>query len=64
MDILIPEDLENHARVFATLSQLEDHTAAELTPQDFVENVIVATLRASGGPPPVILSLRRTSELF
>ena len=41
MDILIPEDLENHARVIAALSQLEDHAAAELTPQDFVENVVV-----------------------
>lgn len=41
VDILIPEDLENHARVIAALSELEDHSAAELTPQDFVENVVV-----------------------
>ena len=41
VDILIPEDLENHARVIAALSELEDHAAAELTPQDFVENVVV-----------------------
>lgn len=41
VDILIPEDIENHARVIAALSQLEDHAAAELTPQDFVENVVV-----------------------
>lgn len=41
VDILIPEDLENHARVIAALSELEDQAAAELTPQDFVENVIV-----------------------
>jgi hypothetical protein len=41
VDILIPEDLENHARVIEALSQLEDHAAAELTPQDFVDNVVV-----------------------
>ncbi len=41
VDILIPEDVENHARVIAALSQLEDHAAAELTPQDFIENVVV-----------------------
>lgn len=41
VDILIPEDMENHTRVIAALSELEDHAAAELTPQDFVENVVV-----------------------
>lgn len=41
VDILIPEDVANHARVIAALAQLEDHAAAELTPQDFIENVIV-----------------------
>jgi uncharacterized protein (DUF2249 family) len=41
VDILIPEDLENHARIIAALTELEDHAAAELTPQDFVENLIV-----------------------
>lgn len=41
VDILIPEDLENHARVLAALSDMEDHAAAELTPQDLVENVVV-----------------------
>jgi hypothetical protein len=41
VDILIPEDLENHARVIAALSELEDHAAAELTPQDLVENIVV-----------------------
>jgi hypothetical protein len=41
VDILIPEDLENHARIIAALSELEDHAAAELTPQDLVENVVV-----------------------
>lgn len=41
VDILVPEDLENHARIIAALSELEDHAAAELTPQDFVENVVV-----------------------
>jgi len=41
VDILIPEDLENHTRVIAALSELEDHAAAELTPQDLVENLVV-----------------------
>ena len=41
VDILIPEDLENHARVLAALSELEDHAASELTPQDLVENIVV-----------------------
>jgi hypothetical protein len=41
VDILIPEDVENHARIIAALAELEDHAAAELTPQDFVENIVV-----------------------
>jgi len=41
VDLLIPEDLENHARVIAALSELHDHAAEELTVQDFVENVVV-----------------------
>ena len=41
VDILIPEDLENHARVIAALSELEDRAAAELKPHDFVENIVV-----------------------
>ena len=41
VDILIPEDLENHARVIAALSELEDRAAAELTPHDFVENIVI-----------------------
>ncbi len=41
VDILIPEEVENHARVIAALSELEDHAAAELTPDDFVENIVV-----------------------
>jgi len=41
VDILIPEDEANHARVIAALSELEDHAAAELTPQDLVDNVVV-----------------------
>lgn len=41
VDILIPEDLENHQRVIDALSELEDHAARELTPQDLVENVVV-----------------------
>ena len=41
VDVLVPEDLENHVRVIAALSELKDHAAAELTPQDLVENVVV-----------------------
>ena len=41
VDILIPEDLENHALVIAALSELEDRAAAELTPHDLVENIVV-----------------------
>src|SRR5437773_3253207 len=41
VDILVPEDLENHFRVIAALSELKDHAAAELIPQDLVENVVV-----------------------
>jgi hypothetical protein len=41
VDILVPEDLGNHARIIAALSELEDHAAAELTPQDFVDNLVV-----------------------
>jgi hypothetical protein len=41
VDILIPEDLENHARVIAALSELEDRAAEELTPHDFVENIVI-----------------------
>src|SRR5437899_8974436 len=41
VDILVPEDLENHFRVIAALSELKDHAAAELTPQDLLENVVV-----------------------
>jgi hypothetical protein len=41
VDILVPEDLENHARIIAALSELEDHAAAELTPRDLAENVVV-----------------------
>jgi hypothetical protein len=41
VDLLVPEDVENHGRVIAALSELEDHAATELTPQDLVDNVIV-----------------------
>ncbi len=41
VDILVPEDETNHARVIAALSELEDHAAAELKPADLVENVVV-----------------------
>src|SRR5919201_252893 len=54
VDILIPEDLKNHARVIAALSELEDHAAAELTPQDLVENVVVKIadeLEVAGSTP-------------
>ena len=38
VDILVPEEIENHAPVIAALSELHDHAAAELTPQDFINN--------------------------
>lgn len=41
VDLLVPEDLDNHARIIAALSELADGAAAELTPQDLVENVVV-----------------------
>ena len=41
VDILVPEDLENHALIISALSELEDRAAADLTPQDFVDNVVV-----------------------
>jgi hypothetical protein len=41
VDILVPEDVENHRRIIAALSELEDRAAADLTPQDFVDNVVV-----------------------
>lgn len=41
VDILVPEDLGNHAVIISALSELEDRAAADLTPQDFVDNVVV-----------------------
>jgi predicted nucleotidyltransferase len=41
VDILVEDSAENFERVISALSKLEDHAAAELTPQDFVENVVV-----------------------
>ena len=41
VDILIPEDLENHRRVIEALSELEDRAAAELTVRDLAENIVV-----------------------
>jgi hypothetical protein len=41
VDVLVPEDVENHKRVIAALSELHDRAAAELTPQDFISNVVV-----------------------
>ena len=41
VDILVPEDIENHKRIIAALSELKDGSAAELTPQDFLDNIVV-----------------------
>jgi hypothetical protein len=41
VDILVPEDLENHERIITALSELKDGFAAELTAQDFVDNIVV-----------------------
>jgi uncharacterized protein (DUF1330 family) len=41
VDILIEESDDNFRRVIAALSEMEDHAAAELTPADFIDNVVV-----------------------
>ena len=41
LDILIEESEDNYQRVIQALSELEDHAAAELTPRDLAENVVV-----------------------
>jgi hypothetical protein len=41
VDILIEESEDNFKRVIAGLSKMEEHFAAELTPQDFIDNVVV-----------------------
>jgi hypothetical protein len=41
VDILVPEELENHKRIITALSELKDGFAAELTVQDFVDNIVV-----------------------
>ncbi len=41
VDILIEESLDNYRRVIDGLSRMADGAAKELTPQDFVENVVV-----------------------
>jgi hypothetical protein len=38
---LVEDSIENFQRVIAGLSALEDNAAAELTPQDIAENVVV-----------------------
>lgn len=41
VDILVPEDIDNHKRIIAALSELKERSAAELTPQDFLDNLVV-----------------------
>lgn len=41
VDILVEPSIENCQRVINGLSRLEDGAAAELTPQDILENVVV-----------------------
>ena len=41
VDILVEDDEENFRRVIAALSELPDHAAAELTPSDFTDNVVI-----------------------
>ena len=41
VDILVEESEDNYGRVIAALSEMEDKAAAELTPADFRENVVV-----------------------
>ena len=41
VDILIEETDDNYGRVIAALAEMEDHAAAELTPADLRDNVVV-----------------------
>jgi hypothetical protein len=41
VDILIQATEDNARRVIAALAELEDHAAAELTPRDLLEKVVV-----------------------
>lgn len=41
VDILIEEAEDNYGRVIAALAELPDHAAAELTPADLRDNVVV-----------------------
>ena len=41
VDILIEESTDNYRRIIDALSELEDHAAKELTPQDFEDNVVI-----------------------
>ncbi|MEI7730798.1 MAG: hypothetical protein WCO56_14590 [Verrucomicrobiota bacterium] len=41
VDVLIEASEENALRVISALSHLEDHAAAELTPADILDNVVV-----------------------
>jgi len=41
VDLLIDASEDNARKVIAALAQLEDHAAAELTPADLLENVVV-----------------------
>ena len=44
VDLLIMDAPENHRRVLMALSRLADGAAAELTPQDLVDNLVVKIL--------------------
>ena len=41
VDLLVEDSEDNYRRMIAALSRLEDHAAAELTPADFTDNVVV-----------------------
>ena len=41
VDILIEESTDNYCRIIDALSELEDHAARELRPQDFEDNVVI-----------------------
>ncbi len=41
VDLLIASRWENYERVITALSGLEDHAAAQLSPRDFEENVVI-----------------------
>ena len=57
VDVMVADDYENHARVFAALATLPDHAASELQPGELQEydvirvadEILVDVMRSAGG---------------